>query len=86
MQKGQHMLALSNWCGSGDLNPDGIATASPSSWCVCQFRHFRVAVRIGGLLPSISPAQVSVPLAQVSSVPVPPERASWWPAQVPACR
>jgi len=45
-----------------------------------------VAVRIGGLLPSISPAQVSVPLAQVSSVPVPPERASRWPAQVPACR
>src|SRR5262245_11157149 len=34
------------WCGSGDLNPDGIATASPSSWCVCQFRHFRVAVRV----------------------------------------
>jgi hypothetical protein len=30
------------WCGSGDLNPDGITTASPSSWCVCQFRHFRV--------------------------------------------
>ena len=34
------------WCGSGDLNPDGIATASPSSWCVCQFRHFRK----GGLI------------------------------------
>ena len=32
-------------CGSGDLNPDGITTASPSSWCVCQFRHFRAALR-----------------------------------------
>jgi hypothetical protein len=42
-------LASEVWCGSGDLNPDGIATASPSSWCVCQFRHFRVAVRVGGL-------------------------------------
>ncbi len=30
------------WCGRGDLNSYGIATASPSSWCVCQFRHFRV--------------------------------------------
>ena len=30
------------WCGRGDSNPHGIATASPSSWCVCQFRHFRV--------------------------------------------
>ena len=31
-----------NWCGRGDSNPHGLATASPSSWCVCQFRHFRV--------------------------------------------
>src|SRR5437899_2685692 len=30
------------WCGRGDSNPYGITTASPSSWCVCQFRHFRV--------------------------------------------
>src|SRR6185436_4302715 len=29
-------------CGGEDLNLHGIATASPSSWCVCQFRHFRV--------------------------------------------
>jgi hypothetical protein len=33
------------WCGRGDSNPHGIATASPSSWCVCQFRHFRVVRR-----------------------------------------
>jgi hypothetical protein len=33
---------LGSWCGRGDSNPYGIATASPSSWCVCQFRHFRV--------------------------------------------
>src|SRR5947208_647794 len=31
-----------DWCGRGDSNPYDIATASPSSWCVCQFRHFRV--------------------------------------------
>src|SRR5687768_14527650 len=31
------------WCERGDSNPHGIATASPSSWCVCQFRHFREA-------------------------------------------
>jgi hypothetical protein len=31
-----------SWCGRGDSNPYDIAIASPSSWCVCQFRHFRV--------------------------------------------
>ena len=25
----------------GDSNPHDLAAASPSSWCVCQFRHFR---------------------------------------------
>ena len=29
-------------CGRGDSNPHALASASPSSWCVCQFRHFRV--------------------------------------------
>jgi hypothetical protein len=29
------------WCGREDSNLHGIATASPSSWCVCQFRHYR---------------------------------------------
>src|SRR5579863_997467 len=29
------------WCGGKDSNLHGIATASPSSWCVCQFRHHR---------------------------------------------
>jgi hypothetical protein len=29
------------WCGRVDSNHHGIATASPSSWCVCQFRHDR---------------------------------------------
>src|SRR5262249_40358360 len=29
------------WWERGDSTPHGIATASPSSWCVCQFRHFR---------------------------------------------
>ena len=31
------------WCGRVDSNHHGIATASPSSWCVCQFRHDRVS-------------------------------------------
>src|SRR5215469_2994177 len=30
------------WCGRVDSNHHGIATASPSSWCVCQFRHDRL--------------------------------------------
>ena len=32
---------LMSWCGRGDSNPHALASASPSSWCVCQFRHFR---------------------------------------------
>src|SRR5204863_5599914 len=32
------------WCGREDSNLHGIATASPSSWCVCQFRHYRTVV------------------------------------------
>ena len=28
-------------CGRQDLNLHRIAPASPSSWCVCQFRHSR---------------------------------------------
>ena len=31
------------WCGREDSNLHGIATASPSSWCVCQFRHYRTS-------------------------------------------
>ena len=29
------------WCGRKDSNLHALAGASPSSWCVCQFRHFR---------------------------------------------
>jgi hypothetical protein len=32
---------IESWCGRVDSNHHGIATASPSSWCVCQFRHDR---------------------------------------------
>jgi site-specific DNA recombinase len=32
------------WCGRVDSNHHGIATASPSSWCVCQFRHDRASI------------------------------------------
>ena len=35
------------WCGRGDSNPHGIATAAHSSWCVCQFGHFRVGGQAG---------------------------------------
>ena len=34
-----------SWCGGKDSNLHGIATASPSSWCVCQFRHHRKFAR-----------------------------------------
>jgi hypothetical protein len=34
---------LKKWCGREDSNLHGIATASPSSWCVCQFRHYRTS-------------------------------------------
>ena len=39
-------IAVSCWCGRKDSNLHALAGASPSSWCVCQFRHFRV---LGGL-------------------------------------
>ena len=29
------------WCERRDSNSHDLAIASPSSWCVCQFRHFR---------------------------------------------
>ena len=29
------------WCERRDSNSHALASASPSSWCVCQFRHFR---------------------------------------------
>src|SRR5271156_3640496 len=37
-------LELDIWCGRVDSNHHGISTASPSSWCVCQFRHDRAAL------------------------------------------
>ena len=43
-RSGQIFL-LKIWCGRVDSNHHGIATASPSSWCVCQFRHDRTEVR-----------------------------------------
>src|SRR5215469_8069299 len=33
-----------DWCGREDSNLHGIAPASPSSWCVYQFRHCRKSV------------------------------------------
>jgi hypothetical protein len=37
----EKLKAFGSWCGRGDSNPHALASASPSSWCVCQFRHFR---------------------------------------------
>ena len=34
------------WCGEEDSNFHGVAPASPSSWCVYQFRHRRTRARI----------------------------------------
>jgi hypothetical protein len=45
-------LASEGWCERGDSNPHALASASPSSWCVCQFRHFRVLQRFRGLAGS----------------------------------
>ena len=39
------ILEEKKWCGREDLNLHGIATASPSSGCVCQFRHSRLERR-----------------------------------------
>src|SRR5213594_1404874 len=58
------------WCGRGDSNLHGIATASPSSWCVCQFRHYRTvgwyhsSYRMLTLQPpSVSKSFLSLPLS-----------------------
>jgi hypothetical protein len=40
-QCGSDWKFIEKWCGRVDSNHHGIATASPSSWCVCQFRHDR---------------------------------------------
>jgi hypothetical protein len=34
---------IRRWCGREDSNLHGVAPASPSSWCVYQFRHCRKA-------------------------------------------
>ena len=36
------LLKIKVVCGRGDSNPHALASVSPSSWCVCQFRHFRI--------------------------------------------
>jgi hypothetical protein len=58
-----------------DSNHHGIATASPSSWCVCQFRHDRAVLilsaedllcQIIGRIPIASQVRlVPEPVAQV---------------------
>ena len=51
---GPRTRAVLKWCGRGDSNPYGITTASPSSWCVCQFRHFRVVCFEVPKLPTVA--------------------------------
>src|SRR5579864_4725874 len=46
MKKRRVFYISDKWkCGRVDSNHHGIATASPSSWCVCQFRHDRPATK-----------------------------------------
>src|SRR5579872_2460804 len=66
------------WCGRGDSNPHALASASPSSWCVCQFRHFRKKWK-DLTCPSV-PYFPSAPWP-----PEPPHRSNRWrPRMVPA--
>ena len=39
---------IQDWCGREDSNLHGVAPASPSSWCVYQFRHCRTEPRQPG--------------------------------------
>jgi hypothetical protein len=57
------------WCERGDSNPHGIATASPSSWCVCQFRHFREEGRRLTSVSALAPERVSEQARQRGSAP-----------------
>ena len=63
-------IRVMNWCGRGDSNPHDIATASPSSWCVCQFRHFRVEGRRVCLRPLFRPRKTRSYERATSPVPV----------------
>ena len=42
-----------SWCGRVDSNHHALASASPSSWCVCQFRHDRVTHCVDEVLDKI---------------------------------
>jgi hypothetical protein len=42
-EKAGSLPGLSFWCGGMDSNHHEIAPASPSSWCVYQFRHHRIS-------------------------------------------
>jgi hypothetical protein len=49
-----HRERIGTWCGRGDSNPHALASVSPSSWCVCQFRHFRKRQRaVSNSQPSV---------------------------------
>ena len=64
-RKGPANLAFRDqWCGRGDSNPHDVATASPSSWCVCQFRHFRNNKEVGVLEPAATVARELLALPQ----------------------
>ena len=71
--------SIESWCGRVDSNHHGIATASPSSWCVCQFRHDRAGrlreTIIGAFHSNVNIRAASVCLHRFSSTgnPVYPE-------------
>src|SRR6266478_484273 len=46
LAQGKISPAAKFWCGREDSNLHGIATASPSSWCVFQFRQYREHLNI----------------------------------------
>jgi hypothetical protein len=72
--------SIESWCGRVDSNHHGIATASPSSWCVCQFRHDRAGrVRetiIGAFHSNVNICAASVCLHRFSSTGARPS--SFW--------
>src|ERR1700730_8600835 len=89
-----------DWCGRGDSNPYDIAIASPSSWGVCQFRHFRncevqklVTSRVGDLAIAFANSRThqfaNSTLAAPAAVAAAPEvvaaaAPTVWPASLPA--
>src|SRR6266478_5914881 len=80
--KNEDVLKQKSWCGGKDSNLHGIATASPSSWCVCQFRHHRKIKTLLLLATQIrsagfrKPAAISVTALSLLIVPQSPAKST----------